>query len=201
MRVEIVSEPAAFSALGACWAKLLANAEGPNSFMSPAWHLSWWEAYAPPARLQVITTYIGDTLVGVAPMMLASERRLGIPIKCLRFIGDGTFVTADHMNFILRQDVAVAVRDAIFDTLGTLSAGMSLSSATSPRIHRQSEQSNHGHAPRACRSTRSRRLARTANCRIRLMHWWPRCHPDSARRSDRRTENSPQSTESIQCAA
>lgn len=119
MRVEIVSEPAAFSALGACWAKLLANAEGPNSFMSPAWHLSWWEAYAPPARLQVITTYIGDTLVGVAPMMLASERRLGIPIKCLRFIGDGTFET-DHMNFILRQDVAVAVRDAIFDTLGTL---------------------------------------------------------------------------------
>lgn len=98
------------------WEHLLARAADANTFLSPAWLLSWWEAYAPTARLQTVVARRGSELAGLAPLMLVRERSLGMPLRCLRFMGDGTFET-DHMGFVTEEADGAPVRAALLDAV------------------------------------------------------------------------------------
>ena len=98
------------------WERLLAQATEANTFLTPAWLLSWWEAYAPEARLQAVVARRGSELAGLAPLMRVREACLGIPLRCLRFMGDGTFET-DHMGFVTDEAEAARVRAALLDAV------------------------------------------------------------------------------------
>ena len=116
MRLSIISSEQFLSNLAPEWSALVGNAADANTFLTPEWVLSWWEAYKPQADLVVAIARTGDELVGIAPMMVTSERRFGLTIRYLRFIGDGSLET-DHMNFIVVADRASEIRRLLLDSL------------------------------------------------------------------------------------
>ena len=119
LHLETVTNAAAFAALQPHWSQLVERAANASTFLTPEWLLSWWEAYQPPAQLHILTVRRGDELVGVAPLMIVREKRLAIPVRCLRFIGDGSSET-DHMDFVLREDLQDPVRAALLDAMESL---------------------------------------------------------------------------------
>lgn len=106
-------------ALAAEWDRLLERSPDANTFLSPAWLLSWWQAYAPDARLQSIAVRRADELVGLAPLMSVRERCHGVPLDCLRFMGDGTF-ESDHQGFVTVAQDARQVQHALLEHLRQL---------------------------------------------------------------------------------
>ena len=118
-RIQTVGDTAGFAALQPQWSRLVERAANASTFLTPDWLLSWWEAYQPAARLQILVAWRGDELMGVAPVMIAREKRLGMPLRCLRFVGDGSSET-DHMDFVLRADEADPVRSALLEAMDTL---------------------------------------------------------------------------------
>jgi len=119
MRLELISDAAGLSALQPAWSTLLGHAADANTFLSPEWLLAWWESYQPAATIQALAAYEGENLVGLAPMMVMRESRLGLPVRCLRFIGDGTYET-DHMNFVVTRETATEVRKTLLDGIAKL---------------------------------------------------------------------------------
>ena len=118
-RVKIVSDLAELTGLRGEWSRLVNGAAGASTFLTPEWQLSWLEAYRPTAPLQAACAYLGDELVGLAPVMIERETCLGVPLRCLRFIGDGTF-ESDHLDFVLRADLADALRNVLLESLAGL---------------------------------------------------------------------------------
>jgi CelD/BcsL family acetyltransferase involved in cellulose biosynthesis len=102
--------------LSESWDALIEHASDANTFLTPAWLLSWWEAYRPPASLMAISASLEGRLVGLAPMMLKVERRHGVAMRCLRFIGDGTFET-DHSTLVADAAEPERVHVALLDEL------------------------------------------------------------------------------------
>jgi CelD/BcsL family acetyltransferase involved in cellulose biosynthesis len=119
LRLESVESTLDFARLAPQWSQLIGRAAHASTFLTPEWLLSWWEAYQPPARLRILAAFRDDELVGVAPLMIVREKRLGVPLNCLRFIGDGSSET-DHMDLILRADLADPVRSALLEALEAL---------------------------------------------------------------------------------
>ncbi len=106
-------------ALGAEWERLLERSPDANTFLSPAWLLTWWRAYAPDARLHAIAARRAAELVGLAPMMSVRERCHGVPLECLRFLGDGTF-ESDHQGFVTVAEDARQLQHALLEQLRQL---------------------------------------------------------------------------------
>jgi len=119
LRLESVEDASGFVRLRPQWSQLIGRAAHASTFLTPEWLLSWWEAYQPPAQLQILAAFRDDELVGVAPLMVMREKRLGMPLHCLRFIGDGSSET-DHMDFVLRADLANPVRSALLEAMEAL---------------------------------------------------------------------------------
>ena len=118
-RVKIVSDLAELSGLRDEWSRLATGAAGANTFLTPEWQLSWLEAYRPAARLQAVCAFRRDELVGIAPVLIQREKCLGVSVRCLRFVGDGSF-ESDHVDFVLRVDLADQVRATLLESLAGL---------------------------------------------------------------------------------
>jgi CelD/BcsL family acetyltransferase involved in cellulose biosynthesis len=107
---------AQLEALEGEWLALLERSADANTFHTPAWLLSWWNAYSPSAELRIVCARHGGRLVGLAPMMLSSERRHGLPVRCLRFLGDGTF-ESDHQGFIANAESHAVIQRSMLQGL------------------------------------------------------------------------------------
>jgi len=86
MYVRVVETTEGFARLRDGWDDLLARSGVENPYLSHAWLLSWWEAYAGPYdRLTIVCCFQegSDSLVGILPLRawstsgLLSRRRLG----------------------------------------------------------------------------------------------------------------------------
>jgi CelD/BcsL family acetyltransferase involved in cellulose biosynthesis len=62
--------------------------------------------------LSLILAEHDGRLVGIAPLMLAHEWRFGLPVRVLRFVGDGTAET-DHVTFVLDRQYGAEALHAI----------------------------------------------------------------------------------------
>lgn len=72
----------------------------PSPLQSPAWLISWWEAYGesdPQFKLSVLAVWDEGRLAGIAPFYLKSHPYLG---KTLRWLGDGRAST-DHSTILV----------------------------------------------------------------------------------------------------
>ena len=114
-----VTDAASLDALHPQWSALVRHCANSSTFLTPEWLLSWGESYRPAADLRVITAHCGPALVGIAPFMITHERRLMMPVRCLRFIGDGSSET-DHMDFVIRSDMENEVRTAMLDAMADM---------------------------------------------------------------------------------
>lgn len=113
INVREVSDDNEFALLASRWYELLARADDANAFMSHAWMHAWWVAYRPAGRLSLVLAEHDGRLLGIAPLMVARESRVGLPARVLRFVGDGTSET-DHVTFVLdRQHRAEALHSIL----------------------------------------------------------------------------------------
>jgi len=113
LRVFLLSESDAFANARPRWSALLQRSVGANVFMSFEWLHSWWVAYRPRAELRIaIVESAEGTTLGIAPLMLSRERQAGVPVRVLRFIGDGSWET-DHMSFLIHEDAVAPVCNAL----------------------------------------------------------------------------------------
>jgi CelD/BcsL family acetyltransferase involved in cellulose biosynthesis len=93
LRVEVVSDPAAFVAMGAEWNDLLAQSpQGANPMLTHEWFRAWWEAFGAGRELLVLRVTAGGRLVALAPLMLGQAHYYGLPCRLL------SFITNDHTN-------------------------------------------------------------------------------------------------------
>lgn len=119
LRSLIVADDQQFEALRPQWDDLLARCADANVFLSHEWLHSWWTSYRPLARLRILVLDEGGRCVAIAPMMLCRERRFGLPVRVLRFIGDGTWET-DHMSFLLDEERRDAMCRRLFEQIEAL---------------------------------------------------------------------------------
>ena len=76
------------------WNALVADTASATVFQTYEWFECWWQAFGNPHQLFVVTVWDGETLAGIAPLMLV--RRFGL--RQLEFVGSSN---ADYQDFIL----------------------------------------------------------------------------------------------------
>jgi len=79
------------------WNSLLEKSGTNYIFLTFEWILCWWQHFGKRRELHVLTVWDDETLIGIAPFMIRSNKLL----KYVEFIGRGT---ADYHDFILVKD-------------------------------------------------------------------------------------------------
>jgi CelD/BcsL family acetyltransferase involved in cellulose biosynthesis len=119
IEVHEVRNELKFEDLAPAWSELFARAADANIFLSHEWLYTWWASYRPRAGLRLLLAEKDGRLLGIAPLMLSREWRFGMPVRVLRFIGDGTAET-DHIGFVLDREQRSAVLRRFVDAVDAL---------------------------------------------------------------------------------
>ena len=72
------------------WNALLAQSTSDSFFLTWDWLDAWWKSYGENRPTFLVTGWIENQLVGVAPFYLDRERRWGSEYRVLRLVGDGS---------------------------------------------------------------------------------------------------------------
>ncbi|SOE00427.1 GNAT family N-acetyltransferase [Blastococcus haudaquaticus] len=99
LRVDVVTDDAAFEAMAVAWDELVASCATSTPFQAHPWLTSWWRSYGSPGRLRVVRVHDGDRMVAAAALVV--ERRG--PVRLLRPVGAGI---SDFGDVLLADDVA-----------------------------------------------------------------------------------------------
>jgi CelD/BcsL family acetyltransferase involved in cellulose biosynthesis/GNAT superfamily N-acetyltransferase len=107
--VEKIGNPEEFEKLKAEWNKLLEKNESKNIFLTFEWLYCWWKIYGRDKELYLLAVREGPEIVGLAPLMRSTIRKLGRKRKIIQFIGTPNvdycdFIGADK-ELIVRQIV------------------------------------------------------------------------------------------------
>ena len=105
--------------LETAWDTLLNLDSGHSVFQTYAWHVCWWNAFRGSHELFVILGHVGSRLVGIAPMMISTEKSLLGEVRHVRFIGSSNNAS-DYCDFITDPAVPRAL-DALLDEVGVSS--------------------------------------------------------------------------------
>ena len=97
MHARLVHAPGDWTALREEWGRLLDAMPNASGFMAYDYLRSWWNLFGMPTQLQIVTLYQDDNLVGVAPLMIAPKRILGVYRPRLEFIGDQVNTDSPHI--------------------------------------------------------------------------------------------------------
>lgn len=116
---ELVTDEAAFAALGPAWGRLHARCAAATPFQSHAWLHSWWLSYGRRGRLRLLVVRAGRELVAVAPLMLV-RRPLPALVPLGGTISDYTDVLLDDADDgraagALTEALTDAARTALVD--------------------------------------------------------------------------------------
>jgi CelD/BcsL family acetyltransferase involved in cellulose biosynthesis len=80
------------------WNALLRVNATDTVFQTLEWHRSWWQTLGDRARSLVLLAEAGGKLVGIAPLMISTQRVLGCKRRVVEFIGTHA---ADYCDFIV----------------------------------------------------------------------------------------------------
>lgn len=83
------------------WNTLLSKSSYDSVFLRHEWFSAWWQAFGDQKELFVLLIKENGSLVGIAPLMLVSEKFRGLPVRCLKFIANDESPRAD---FIIKQN-------------------------------------------------------------------------------------------------
>jgi CelD/BcsL family acetyltransferase involved in cellulose biosynthesis len=113
-RFEVVEPERALGALAGHWSQLLRESAADTVFLTPEWMSAWWAAYARGRTSAVVLARRGGEIAGILPLQIAEERYRGtIPIRVLRFLGDGTH-DSDYLDFIVPRGEEASVVPAFW---------------------------------------------------------------------------------------
>ena len=76
------------------WDALVAETTGATVFQTYEWFECWWKAFGNQHRLFLVTLWDGETLAGIAPLMLVQH----FGLRQIEFIGSSN---ADYQDFVL----------------------------------------------------------------------------------------------------
>lgn len=85
----------------------LSRTSAKSIFQTPGWVLPWWQIFGADYRLHCVAAFEGNTLVGLAPLMIKHEGET----RVLQFIGTPL---NDYNAFLCRQDRAAEIGQAMF---------------------------------------------------------------------------------------
>jgi CelD/BcsL family acetyltransferase involved in cellulose biosynthesis len=99
------------------WEELLAAYPYSTIFSTWEWLSCWWRGFGGSESLRVLVVRDGShTLVGLAPFMLSEARALGVRVRVLRLMGDGTH-DSDNLDLPVRPACDAEFTRAILDWL------------------------------------------------------------------------------------
>lgn len=99
------------------WEELLASYPYSTIFSTWDWLSCWWHAFGGSESLRVLVVRDGShTLAGLAPLMLSEVRTLGVRLRLLRLMGDGTH-DSDNLDLPVRPARETGFTRTIFDWL------------------------------------------------------------------------------------
>lgn len=117
LHAAVITDEAAFAALGQEWDRLLDESDQCVYFLRWSWNQLWWRVFKPAgSSLYLITCRDAQNqLVGLAPLYLRQRRTAGIPhIRELAFLGTGVFAqTSEYLDIISRRGCERAVAEAV----------------------------------------------------------------------------------------
>jgi CelD/BcsL family acetyltransferase involved in cellulose biosynthesis len=119
LQITLITRNDEFAALSDRWSDLLTSAADANVFLSHEWLYTWWTAYRPSGKLRIVLAEEDGVLLGIAPMTIDRVWGRGLPVRVLRFIGDGSWET-DHMSFVLHRDARRRAADALLEAIDRL---------------------------------------------------------------------------------
>src|SRR5437879_919032 len=111
MSVQLVQTNEEFRKLRSDWDELLARSASNTIFLTWEWLWAWWNAYAKTDdELLILLVRNSDSmLAGIFPLYVRRTMAIrALPIRCLRFIGEGSF-DSDYLNFITLPDEQTAI--------------------------------------------------------------------------------------------
>jgi CelD/BcsL family acetyltransferase involved in cellulose biosynthesis len=117
LSVRLVSKPADLEALAPEWRRLHGEATVASVFNDWAWLTAWWRHYGERRELRVVVALRAGAMVGVLPAYVETTLQLGLPVRVLRFIGDGGDTYPDDLGPLLARGHEAAVG-------GTLAAAL-----------------------------------------------------------------------------
>lgn len=91
-------------AIASLWRDLQTECHALTPFQTWEWNVAWWRQFRGQQRLRLLLFYQNSLLVGIAPLMIGSY--LGMPLRCLRWIGTGH---SDYLGPLIRRDFEQAV--------------------------------------------------------------------------------------------
>jgi CelD/BcsL family acetyltransferase involved in cellulose biosynthesis len=89
------------------WNDLVLQNPANTVFQTFEWHVSWWKAFGSSAEMLILLAEVGETLVGIAPLMISRKRVLGWKRRVLEFIGTRS---SDYCDFIIEPDSPQVLR-------------------------------------------------------------------------------------------
>lgn len=107
MRIEVITDAAAFAALEEEWNALFDSNATHSIFLSHAWLYSWWEVYGNDGSLHIVVCResTGNRLVGLFPACIRARRHF---FRSLSFFGSD-HVCSDFMDCIALPEHAEKV--------------------------------------------------------------------------------------------
>jgi CelD/BcsL family acetyltransferase involved in cellulose biosynthesis len=109
LTMRVVTQPAELRDIAGDWGLLCDRCSGATPFQRPEWLLSWVEAFS-PEDMRVVEVRSGNTLVGLAPLLIYSRGRE----RVLAFIGGAV---SDYLDLLVDPQCEREVVVAIMDTL------------------------------------------------------------------------------------
>jgi len=113
MEIRLLSDIRAFESLRDAWNLLLQKNSVQDAFLTWEWLYAWWKHYKKDRELWLVTAWISNELVGVAPLMLEIRRKYGLRVRVLCSLG-----TPDiDVGGIIVRDGNPQIYAALFDHL------------------------------------------------------------------------------------
>ena len=97
------------------WDALVEQYPHSTPFCTWEWLAPWWRAYAADDRLRMLVMGDGSgTPTGLAPLALSRPGRAGLPVRCLRMMGDGSH-DSDNLDLPVRPGSEAEFSGALLD--------------------------------------------------------------------------------------
>ncbi len=99
IRVRMVSTFEEFLGLEPSWDRLVATERGDRAypFLEFQWARTWWECFGEGNSLHVLTVWLRDELIAIAPLMLSRVRMLHVTLRRLGFLYNSHVPRADFI--------------------------------------------------------------------------------------------------------
>jgi CelD/BcsL family acetyltransferase involved in cellulose biosynthesis len=87
LTVEEISSPEQMSMLEPVWDSLLAQSARPELYLTYEWMSTWWRCFRDESRrLLILLVRDADRPVGIAPLMLTTDRLFGLRVRKVEFL-------------------------------------------------------------------------------------------------------------------